>query len=427
MVAINTLKQSFSPLRLFNFRLYFGGQAVSLIGTWLQATAQSLLVYQLSGGSPSALGIVTMLNTVPLLLLSPWAGTLADRLDRRKVLIFTQVSAMLFAFILAVLTQTRMVELWHVYLLSALLGALNALDLPSAQAFVGDLTGMSEVRKAVNLNTMIIQVSRMIGPALAGYLIGAFGLAIAFWLNGASFVAVIASLIVVRAAPNKAPRQPAMNRGFGEAIHFIRSQPRLQDLLLLVVMLVFFAVPTFTLVPVLVKGVAQQTGLLLAAAGLGSLASVVFVVPLAQAARATGLIIISAVIWSGIWLIALAVSSTSVPLMTICLFMSSLGQPVVSTTALGLIQILAPATMRARLSSVFIAVIFGVQPVAALVIGYSAQWLGPTTVIFISSLTLIASTLLLVGIRPALRLWEVLPPRDENSPIVNKPTQSSVQ
>ena len=414
MIYITTLKQSFSPLRTRNFRLYFGGQAVSLIGTWLQATAQSLLVYQLSDGSARALGIVTMLNTVPLLL-SPWAGTLADRLERRKLLIFTQASAMLLAFLLAILTQIKVVELWHVYLLTALLGAVSALDLPAGQAFIGDLTGMGEVRKGINLNTMIIQVSRMIGPALAGYLIGAFGITIAFWLNGVSFLAVIASLMMVRTTQHEALPPQNINRSFDDALRFIHHQPRLQDVLMLVVMLVLFAAPTFTLIPILAKGNAEQTGLLLAAAGLGSLASVVFVVPLAQGSRRTGLGIASAALWSGIWLIALPLLSRSLPLMVICLFMSSLGQPVISTTALRLVQVLAPSTMRARLSSVFIAVILGVQPVAAVLIGYGAEWLGTPTVILVGSLALVFGTLLLLVTRPDFRSWEITTQSGDNT------------
>src|SRR5690349_11721364 len=165
--VFSTLRESFSPLRFPNFRIYLSGQAVSLIGTWLQVTAQAWLVWTLTG-SEEASGIVAMLGALPFLLFGPFAGVIAERTDRRKLLIVTQVAAMLLAFALAVLVQTGLVQIWHVYLLSFLLGTVNALDVPTQQTFLGDLSGTTELRRAVNLNAMILQVSRIVGPAIAG-------------------------------------------------------------------------------------------------------------------------------------------------------------------------------------------------------------------------------------------------------------------
>ena len=159
---------NFSPLRIRNFRIYLSGQAVSLIGTWLQITAQGIVVYKLSGGSATALGVVGMLNTLPLLLFGPLAGVWADRLDRRLLLIVSQTGAMFLAFTLAALLQTGLAQLWHVYVHAFCLGTITSIDFPAQQAFLGDLAGMAEVRRAVNLNAMILQVSRMLGPAFAG-------------------------------------------------------------------------------------------------------------------------------------------------------------------------------------------------------------------------------------------------------------------
>lgn len=197
-MLFRTIKQGFSPLKLFNFRLYMSGQAVSLIGTWLQITAQSWVVWELTH-SEAALGMVSMLGALPILLLGLWVGVLADRVNRRLLLIITQAGMMLLAFALALLVQFKLVQLWHVYVLSTLLGIFSAIDFPTQQAFLGDLAGMSEVRKAVNLNAMFLQASRMVGPALAGWVIGNWGAATAFWVNGASFLAVIGSLITVQA------------------------------------------------------------------------------------------------------------------------------------------------------------------------------------------------------------------------------------
>src|SRR5262249_24055759 len=161
------VRGNFAPLRYPNFRIYLGGQAVSLIGTWLQVTAQGWVVWQLTH-SEAALGIVGLLNGLPILFLTPFAGVWIDRLDRRKLLIGTQLVAMLLAFILAFLTQSNLVQIWHVYLLSLLLGIANALDLPAQQAFLGDLAGMADIQKAINLNIMIMQGGRILGPAFAG-------------------------------------------------------------------------------------------------------------------------------------------------------------------------------------------------------------------------------------------------------------------
>src|SRR5215475_6838775 len=170
---MNTVRQifvaSFMPLRQRNIAIYLSGQAISLVGTWLQVTAQGWLVWELSG-SAAALGIVAALATLPLLVFVPFTGPIADRYDRRKLLIGTQVVAMLLAFMLAFLVQTHLVHLLHVYLLALTLGIVTALDFPSQQAFIGDLSGMEWVRQAVNLNAIILQVSRILGPAIAGAL-----------------------------------------------------------------------------------------------------------------------------------------------------------------------------------------------------------------------------------------------------------------
>ncbi|MEO8392998.1 MAG: MFS transporter, partial [Chloroflexota bacterium] len=236
-----TLRSSFDPLRQRNFRIYLGGQSVSLIGTWLQVTAQGWLVWTLTQ-SEAALSIVAMLNALPILLFGPWAGVVAERLDRRKLLIATQVASMILAFLLAFLVQSQTIQIWHVYLLAFLLGTVTAFDLPTQQTFLGDLSGMGEVRKAVNLNAMILQISRMIGPALAGFVVGKLGIAPSFWLNGVSFVAVIATLLAVRSNQvHTEVKQVKPLRDLWEALRYLRTQPRLVDLFIISILVVFLA------------------------------------------------------------------------------------------------------------------------------------------------------------------------------------------
>ena len=406
---VGTYRSSFSPLRLRNFRIYLGGQAISLIGTWLQAAAQQWVVWELSH-SEASLGLVTALGTLPILLLGLWAGVWADRWDRRRLLIGTQTAAMILAFSLAVLVLTGAVQLWHVYVLSFLLGVVTALDFPAQQAFLGDLSGMSEVRKAVNLNAMIVQVSRMIGPALAGFVIGGLGAGVAFGLNGLSFLAVIASLLLVRSQQIKAPPSgKSMVHEFVEGLKFIKGQPRMQDLLIFVVLVTFLGFPVLTIAPAfadtILHGNAETYGLLLSASGAGALIGVLFVVPLAQAARRTGLILIGATAWMGLWFAVIAGTAT-LAVAEIGIFLFSIGAPTILTMALGLIQLLSPQNMRARLVTVFIMVSFGMQPIASLLIGLSAEAFSIPIAILINAVLLTAGAAAMFLFRPALRGWE---------------------
>jgi MFS family permease len=408
-------RDSFSPLRSGNFRRYLGGQAVSLIGTWLQLTAQGWVVWEISQ-SPAALGVVGMLGTLPILLVGPWAGVWADRLDRRRLLIATQVVAMLLAFCLALLTQLRIVELWHVYVLSGILGIVSALDMPAQQAFIGDLAGMDDVRKGVVLNTMIIQISRTIGPAVAGAIIAAFGAATAFWLNGASFLVVIASLMLVRSSQVLKVGRVYPLPEFWEGLRFIRSQPRLLDLILLMSVITFLGIPVLNLLPSVaadvLHGQAEVLGWLLAASGLGALTGTLVVVPAAQAQPRIGLVVGALSMWMGVWIFLLSLSSW-LPLSLVCMFLFSMGGPVVFTTANGLLQILGPANMRARLLSTYIMVSFGLQPVASILVGFSAEQLGTASAIGINGLLLVLAAGMILLLRPGLRAWTIKAERVE--------------
>ncbi len=402
-----TLRDNFSPLRYPNFRLYFSGQAISLIGTFLQVTAQAWVVWQLTH-SEFALGIVGMLNALPLLLFSLYAGVWVDRLDRRKLLIATQAASMLLAFVLAVLTQTGLVQIWHIYVLSFLLGTVNALDLPAQQAFLGDLTGMAEVRKAVNLNVTLVQMSRILGPALAGTLVARIGVAPAFWLNGLSFLAVIASLLVVRAAQQQA--KPRANTGqfkqIVEAVGYLRNDPRMVDVVFLAILqtvFVFSIIINFlpAVASTVLNGNAETLGLIMASSGLGALLAVVVIVPLAQARKRNGVLMLAAQFWLAFWLTLFA-HARGVGLSMVALFMVSVGATMVLTMTMGLVQLMSPQAMRGRLISLFIVITIGTQPLAALWIGQLGQLMGVETAIQINAVLLIIGTVLMLVFRPAI-------------------------
>jgi MFS family permease len=408
MSVLQTLTANFSVLNNRHFRIYLGGQVVSLIGTWLQMTALGWVVWELTGSTVD-LGVVTMLNSLPLLLLSPWAGAWADRFDRRKLIIFTQVGLMASAFILAVLVLTNSVQIWHIFAISLISGIFAAIDLPALQAFLGDLTGQNEVRRAINLQIAVLQVSRILGPALAGIVVGAVGAGIAFFLNGVSFLAVIYTLLIVRALQEQQRSgSGSALAGFQQAWQFVNSQPRIRDLVIFAMIITFFGLSiVMSLLPAvadeLLSGDATTLGTLMSASGAGALLGVLVFAPLAQAQRRTGVVLSLALGAAGVGFLILGLSR-SLPLSMLGLFIGGLAAPTVITTAMGLVQFSAPPEMRARVMSLFNMVSFGLQPFAALWVGSLADWIGLQAAIELNAVAMIVGAGIMLA-RPALRGW----------------------
>jgi MFS family permease len=356
-----------------------------------------------------------MLGALPFLLFGPFAGVIAERTDRRKLLIATQIVAMFLAFILAFLVQSQLVQIWHVYILSFCLGVVNAIDVPTQQTFLGDLSGTGELRKAVNLNAMILQVSRMLGPALAGIVVARIGIAPAFWVNGLSFLAVVASLAALRSNQIRSQKTTAQPiRDLAEALRYLKTQPRLQDLFIFSTLTVFLVMSIiFSQLPAvadkILKGNAETLGTLQAASGAGALIAVLFVMPIFQSLRRSGIALGAVAIWMGIWLLVFSASRT-LPLSAVALFFGSMGAPTVIATALGLVQFMTPPEMRARVLSLFSMISFGLQTFAVLIVGYLAEKLGVTTAIEINGILLISAALLMLIFRTELRRWEISKP-----------------
>lgn len=398
--------ETFAPLKNRNLRVYLSGQAVSLIGTWMQMTAQAWVVWKLTG-SEAALGTVGMMGTVPYLLLGPIAGTLADRWDRRRIIIYTQAISMLLAFILAGLVWTDAIQLWHLYVLSFTLGTVGALDLPAAQAFIGDMTGREMVRKAVVVNAMIVQISRVLGPTLAGFVVDQLGAKLAFFFNGLSFVAVIASLLAVRVTQaTKAPG--ATSGGFREGLTFVRSNPRIQDLMIFTGLVTFFLFSVGQILPSFaeetLQGGADLYGILMGASGLGALFGVLAVVPWAQRLRRTGLMLIGMLGLSGLSVVLFSYLQS--PALAVAVyFLAGIGIPVILTTNNGLIQALAPNEMRARLLSLYLMVSFGLSPLANLWVGWVGEAAGAPWAIRANGIAIVLAAGLML-LRRGLTTWE---------------------
>lgn len=404
--------ETFAPLRNRNLAVYLGGQAISLVGTFMQATAQSWVVWQLTE-SNRALGLVAMLASLPLLLFSAFGGVWADRLNRRRVLIGTQVTAMLLAFGFAFLLQTDLLQLWHVYVLAVALGCVNALDMPAQGAFIGDLTGVAQVRQASVINAMVMQVARMAGPALAGWVMGALGVTPAFWINGASFLAVIGSLLAVRSQQVEKPVRVRKEGEMKEGLRFVGTAPRIQDLLLFSLTMTFFAFTSVQLLPSIVSNSLHAgpdaLGLIMGASGLGALSSSILIVPVLQRIKRVGWMLTGAIVWAGVWLSVLAVSRT-VLLSVLAMYLCSLASPVVNTTSTGLVQVLAPPEMRGRLFGLWMMVSFGTQPFASLLISFTGGAVGAPGAILLNGAAMIVAGLALLTFRSGLRHWEPAPP-----------------
>ena len=370
-----------------NYRIFFAGQAVSLVGTWMQQVAQAWLVLLLTG-DPIWLGIVAAAQFIPVMILGLFAGVAADALPKRQTLVAAQAVMMTLAVILAILTLTGIVQVWMILVLAILLGCANAVDMPVRQAFAIELVGREDIGNAVALNSAMFNGSRIIGPALAGLTIGAFGVGAAFVLNAASFLAVIVALLMLDDATLRTRPRIARPNSAGEVVEnlveglrYVRRTP-----LVLLAVLVVGGVATFgmnfsVLIPAfaaddLASGAAGY-GFLMAASGVGSL-----IAALGLAFRgkprtsriATGAIIL------GLGSVAMAATSTY---LTAIFLMVLIGYGGISmaATANATIQLAVPDDLRGRVMSVYTTIFASSAPIGGLMMGAIASGFGPATAI----------------------------------------------
>jgi MFS family permease len=371
------MSPTFTSLHVRNYRLYATGGFVSNIGTWMQRVAQDWLVLQLSGHSGVALGITTGLQFLPMLVLAPFAGTVADRFSKRKVLMLTQASMAVVGAVLGLLDITGVVQVWHVFLLALLLGVAAAVDAPARQSFVIEMVGRNDLQNAVALNSASFNLGRVIGPAVAGFLIVFVGTGPVFLINAASFGAVILALKKMR--PAELSPVPRASRGRGQVLEGIRYVRRRPDLLM--VMIVVFFVGTFGLnfqmtsalmaTQVFHKG-AGEYGILGSIVAVGSVGGA-----LLSARRGRPrlrLIIGSAVVFGVVEVIAglmpnyLAFSALLIPL--------GLSQMLMLNAANATVQLGVDPVMRGRVMALYMAVLMGGTPFGAPLVGALAEAFG---------------------------------------------------
>lgn len=366
-----------------NYRLFFGGQLISLCGTWMQVVAQSWLVYRLTGSS-ILLGLVGFCSQIPVFLLSPLAGSAADRYTRRWIMVCTQCSAMLLAFLLATLTLTGAIQVWHLPIIAALLGVVNAFDVPARQAFVVEMVGKDDLINAVALNSSMFNGARIVGPAIAGVLVALVGEGWCFFLNAVSYLAVIAGLLLMH-LPGKVHLRPygTTLQSIVEGFRFSWSERTIRALLLMMALISLVGMPYAVLMPIfaaeVLQGGPKALGLLMGSAGIGALAGALVLaarrhvqgldrwIALSSLGFGTSLILFSLSKW--FWVSALLLIPAG---------FSMIGQTASTNT---LIQTLVPDNLRGRVMSVYSMMFIGMAPFGSLLAGTLAHRLGaPATV-----------------------------------------------
>ncbi len=378
--------------RFRNYRLFFGGQLISLTGTWMQMVAQSWLVYRLTG-SAVLLGVVGFSTQIPVFLLSSIGGAVADRVNRRRILVVTQTTAMVLAFALAFLTLTNRIHVWHIVCLASLLGITNAFDIPARQAFVADLVGRDNLLNAIALNSSMFNGARIIGPAIAGVLVAAIGEGWCFFLNAVSYIAVIAGLLWMQmvAAPRPLSRGSTFAR-IAEGFRFAWRARPVRALLLLLGLVSITGMPYAVLMPIfadkILHGGPRGLGLLMGASGIGALIASVTLAAQRSVRRLPHFVAASAGSF-GACLILFS-WSRSFWLSAALLVPAGFSMMVEMASSNTLIQSMVPDALRGRVMAVYSMMFLGMAPFGALLAGTLAHHLGAPGTLTIGGLACIA-------------------------------------
>lgn len=376
----------FSSLKVKNFRIYWFGMFISLIGTWIQAVAQSWLVFQLTG-SAFLLGVVGFLSVIPVFLLSLFGGVAADRIDKRNILLCTQVAFMVLAFILAVLTQAKLIRPHQIMLIAVLNGIVMAFDAPSRQAVVVELVGKEHLLNAIALNSVAFNSSRVIGPALAGILIASIGMSGCFYINGISFLAVIIALLLIKTNNGqKKETKATLIRNLADGLGFIKSNRAILILISMVGITSLFGISYMTLMPIFTNDVlkvgVKGLGMLMSATGIGALAAALVLARLGDFKHKGKLLILSSIIFS----ISLVLFSLSKVYLFSLVTLILIGWGSVTAIAIinTLLQTIVSDEFRGRVMSVFMFTFAGIMPFGNLLAGTLSQALGVSLTVLIS-------------------------------------------
>ena len=367
---------TFAALSNHNFRLYYGGQSISMIGTWMQAIAQSFLVFTITD-SGTDVGLIVALQTLPVMLLGPYGGVVADRVDKRRLTIVLQGFMGIQALVLGLLTVTYVVRMWEVAVLAVILGLNNTFENPARQSFILEMVGPEHLRNAVTLNTVMVNVARAVGPAAAGLIINAGGLGVCFLINAASFIAVIASLLSMDVAALK-PTPPAKReRGqVMEGLRYVRGEVGLAVPLLMMAIVGCLTYEFQVTLPVVAArafhGGSRTYGFMTAAMGVGAVVGGLYVAgrgktglaTLVKSAAIFAVLLVGAAVAPNLWLEIVALAAVGAASVT---FISKGNST---------LQLTAAPQMRGRVMSLWAVAFLGSTPIGGPVAGAVAQHVG---------------------------------------------------
>ena len=379
-----------------NYRLFFSGQIISLIGTWMQSIAQSWLVYRLTKSS-LLLGLVGFAGQIPVFLFATLGGVFADRHSRHRIVIATQTSAMLLAFILSALTLLGHIQVWQILLLASLLGIVNAFDIPARQAFIVEMVNSEDLINAIALNSAMFNGARILGPAVAGVLVAAIGEGWCFFANGVSFLAVIVGLLLMIVTPReRSGRMASGLEGVREGFRFVAHTGPIRALLFLLGLVSLTGMPYAVLMPIFADKIlhsgARTLGLLMGSTGVGALAATL-VMAARREVHGLGRWINYASAGFGSTLILFSFSR-SLPLSLALLLPAGFCMLIQMASSNTLIQTMVPDDLRGRVMSVYSMMFMGMAPFGALLAGVVAHRLGAPITVAIGGTVCIAGSLM---------------------------------
>jgi MFS family permease len=400
-----SLPHPLRALRHRNYRLFFGGQLISLTGTWMQSVAQSWLVYRLTG-SAALLGVVGFAGLIPVFLLAPLGGAVADARGRHPILVATQTTSMLLAFALAGLTLAGLIEVWHVFTIAALLGVVNAFDIPARQAFVADMVGRDDLVNAIALNSSMFNGARIAGPAVAGALVASIGEGWCFVLNAVSYVAVISGLLLMRIEPWRRPLRHGSTlstivAGFG---HVARTAP-IRALMLMLALVSVAGMPYTVLMPIfadrILHGGPQTLGVLMGASGVGAL-SAAGLLATREGVFGLGRWVTFGAAGFGASLIVFS-QSTSIWLSMAALVPAGFCMMLQMASSNTLIQAMVPDALRGRVMAIYSMMFMGMAPFGALLAGTLAEHVGAPVTVAVGGVACLLGALVFGWRLPKLR------------------------
>lgn len=397
--------RTFAAFKYRNYRLWFIGQLASMVGTWMQSTAQGYLVYQLTR-SPAYLGYVGFVGGIPSWLLMIYGGVISDRMSRRTLLVITQTAMMALAFILALLTFANVVQPWHIIVMAFFLGVANAFDAPARQAFVLEMVEREDLVNAIALNSSMFNLATVVGPAVAGAVYAIVGPAWCFTINGVSFLAVIVALLMMHIKPFVV-REKASSaiQDLKEGFRYVSKHQVIRVLMIVAIVYGLFAMGYATIIPAwavsILGGDAGTVGLLQSARGLGSLIAALVIASLGRFSWKGKMLTVGTLLFPILLLVFSVITWT--PLSLLVLVGVGLGQMLLWNMLNTLIQTLVNDDLRGRVMGWYSLTFFGAMPIGALLAGGMADAIGePTTVVITAVITLVFA-LLLVWRMPQIR------------------------